>query len=93
MLVNGRNYGFNRHGINQLLKSVLLSVDLVVLPDLEEPVPLGIVLNFCIEELRPFDAPAFKVLDPGGRHSFLLFVITEIQMCLAAGIQDPLGAW
>ena len=29
--------------------------------------PLGIVLNFCIEELRPFDAPAFKVLDPGGK--------------------------
>ena len=47
--VNVRDDGLNRHGINHLLKDVLLPVDLVVLLELEELAPLGVVLNFRIE--------------------------------------------
>ena len=47
--VDGRNYGFNRLVIDHPLKIVLPSVDLVVLLELEELSPLGIVLNFWIE--------------------------------------------
>ena len=39
-------------------------MDLVVLLNLEELAPLGVVLNFWIEDLGPFDAPIFEVLDP-----------------------------
>ena len=70
MRVNGRGDSFDRHGINHLLKGVLLLVDLVVLLELEELAPLGVVLNFLIEELMPFYAPAFKVLDPSGETHF-----------------------
>ena len=70
MRIDGYDDGFNHHGINHLLKGVLLPVDLVVLLDLEELAPLGVVLNFWIEELGPFDAPAFEVLDPGGETYF-----------------------
>ena len=68
--VNGRNDGFDRHVTNYLLKSVLLPVYLVILLDLEEIVPLGVVLNFWIEELSMFDAPSFEVLDSGGKTHF-----------------------
>ena len=37
---------------------------------MEELAPLGAVLNFWIEELGPFDVPAFEVLDPGGKTHF-----------------------
>ena len=70
MRINGFDDGFNHHGINHLLKGVLLPVDLVVLLELEELAPLGVVLNFWIEELGPFDAGAFKVLDPGSKMHF-----------------------
>ena len=42
----------------------------MVLLDLEDLAPLGVVLNFGIEELRLFDAPVFKVLDPGSETHF-----------------------
>ena len=42
----------------------------MLLLEMEEFVPLGVVLNFWIEDLRPFDAPAFEVLDPGGETHF-----------------------
>ena len=45
-------------------------MDLVVLLDLENFMPLYVVLNYWIEELGPFDAPAFKVLDPSGETHF-----------------------
>ena len=70
MRIDGCDDGFNHHGINHLLKGVLLPVDLVVLLDLEELAPLVVDLNFWIEELGPFDAGAFKVLDPGGKTHF-----------------------
>ena len=70
MRIDGCDDGFNHHGINHLLKGVLLPVDLVVLLDLEELAPLGVVLNFWIEELGLFDAGAFEVLDPGGEKYF-----------------------
>ena len=37
---------------------------------MEDLVPLGVVLNFGIEELRPFDAPEFEVLGSGGETHF-----------------------
>ena len=70
MRVGGRNYGFDRHSVDHLLKNVLLPVDLVVLQDLEELVPLGVVLSYWIEELGLFDAPALEVLDSGGETHF-----------------------
>ena len=44
--VDGCDNGFDRHGIYHLLKGVLLTAELVVLLELEELAPLGIVLNF-----------------------------------------------
>ena len=64
------NDGFERHGINHLLKSVLLTVDLVVLLDMEEHSTLCVVLNFWIDDPGPFDAPTFEVLDSGGKTHF-----------------------
>ena len=62
--------GFNRHRINHLVKGVLLSVDLVILLELEKLAPLDVFLNFFIEEVGPFDTPTFKVLDPGSETHF-----------------------
>ena len=70
MRIDGRNNGFDRHGIDQFLKGILLPVDLVVFLDLEEIAPLGVVLNCCIEELSPFDVLAFEVLDPSDETHF-----------------------
>ena len=42
----------------------------MVLLELAELAHLGVVLNFWIEELGPFDAPKFEVLDPGGETHF-----------------------
>ena len=70
LLVDCRDNGFDHNGIDHLLKGVFLAVDLVVLMELEDLAPLGVVLNFRIEELSPFDVPAFKVLDPGGETHF-----------------------
>ena len=64
MRVNGRDDGFDLHGIYHLLKFLLLPVDLVVLLELEELATLGVVLNFGVEDLGPFDAPTVKVLVP-----------------------------
>ena len=72
MHVDGLDNGFNRHSIDHLLKGVLLTVDPVVLLELGELAPLGVVLNFWIEELEPFDAPAFEVLDPVDEAHFSL---------------------
>ena len=58
--VNGRNDGFDRHGICHLLKGVLLPFDPVVLLELEDLVPLGVVLNFWVEDIGIFDAPAVE---------------------------------
>ena len=63
MLVDVCNDVFDCHRFNHLLKCVLLSVDLVVLLDLEELAPLGVVLKFLIEELRLFYVVAFEVLE------------------------------
>ena len=68
--VDGCNDGFDRPGINHLLKSVLLSFDLMFLLEMEELAPLDDVLNFWIEDTGPFDAPVFKVLDSGGERHF-----------------------
>ena len=70
MRVDGRDNSFDHHGIDRLLKGVVLLVVLLVLPELEDLVPLGVSLNFRIEELGPFDAPAFEVLDTGGETYF-----------------------
>ena len=58
--VNGRNDGFDRHRICHLLKGVLLPFDPVVLLELEDLVPLGVVLNFWVKDIGIFDAPAVK---------------------------------
>ena len=68
--VDGRYNGFDRHSIYHLLKGVLLPVDVLVLLELEERAPLDVVFKFWIEELGPFDAPAFEVLDPSGETYF-----------------------
>ena len=65
LCVDGRNDGFERHGIYHLLKSVLLPVGLVVLLELEELAPLGVVLNFWVEELRIFDVTTVEILVSG----------------------------
>ena len=70
MCVDGHDDGFDRHSIHHPLKGVTLPVELVVLLDLEELTPLGVVLNLGIEELGPLDAPAFEVLDLGGEMHF-----------------------
>ena len=68
--VDIRNNDINCHGIYQLLKIELLPVDLVFLLELQEIAPLGVVLIFWIREIGPFDAPAFEVLDSGGKAHF-----------------------
>ena len=68
--IDVRNDVFNRHGINHLLKGIILPVDLVVLLELEDLAPLDVLLNFWTEELGLFDAGAFEVLDPGGEKYF-----------------------
>ena len=70
LLVDFHDNGFDHNSIDHLLKGVFLAVDLVVLLELEDLAPLGVVLNFRIEELSPFDVPAFKVLDPGSETHF-----------------------
>ena len=82
--IDVRNDGFDSHGIDHLLKSVLLPVDLVVLLDLDEIAPLGVVLNFWIEELGPFDAPAFEALDPDSETHFGLGVHEQEKTVLAS---------
>ena len=47
-----------------------MSVDPVVLLELEKMAPLGGVLNFWVEEIRIFDVPAVEVLVPGGETHF-----------------------
>ena len=42
----------------------------MVLLELEDLAPLGVALNFWIEEIGPFDAPAFEILDPGSETHF-----------------------
>ena len=54
MRVNGRDDGLDCYFIYHLLKGILLPFDLVVLLELEEFAPLGVVLNFWVEELRIF---------------------------------------
>ena len=44
--------------------------DLVVLLELDELAPLGVVLNFWVEELGIFDALAFNILVSGGDKNF-----------------------
>ena len=68
--VDGCKNGFDRYGIYHLMKCVLLPVELVVLLELEELAPLGVVLNFWVEELWIFDAPVVEVLIPGGETNF-----------------------
>ena len=70
MHVDSRDDGFDCHGIDHLLKVVLPPVDLVVLLDMENLAPLGFAINFWIEDFKPFDAPTFEVLDPGGKTHF-----------------------
>ena len=70
MRVDGCSDGFNRHGIDHLRKSVLLPVELVIVLELEELAPLGVVLNFWIEDLGQFDAPELEFLYPGSKTHF-----------------------
>ena len=87
MCVDVRDDDFDHYGIDHLLKGVLLPVDLVELLELEELAPLGVVLNFWIEELGPFDAPAFEVLGPGSETHFCLGEHEREETILAS----PLG--
>ena len=68
--VNGHDNGFDRHGIHHLLGGVLLPVDLVVLLELEYLAPLGVNLNFWVEELSIFNALSVEVLVSSGETYF-----------------------
>ena len=46
--IDGCADGFDRHGIHHLLEGVLLPSNIVVLLELEEIAPLGVVLNFLV---------------------------------------------
>ena len=70
MSVDGRDDGFDRHRIYHLLEGVILPVDLFVILEMEYLAPLVVVLNFRVEELRPFDGLTVEVLDPGGKTHF-----------------------
>ena len=68
--IEGRDNGFNRHRIYHLLEGILLPFDLVVLLELEELAPLGVVLNFWVGELGIFEALAVEVVVSGGETYF-----------------------
>ena len=52
------------------MEGVLLPLNIMVLLELEELAPLGVVLNFWVEELWIFDAPVVEVFIPGGETNF-----------------------
>ena len=74
MRVDICNDVFNCYGINQPLKGVLLSVDLVVLLDLEELTPLCIVFNFWVKDIRIGKPLAVGGVVPGSKTYFGLSV-------------------
>ena len=68
--VNGHNDGFNRHRVNHVLEGVFLTLDLLVLLELEVITPLGIVHNSWVEELGLGEPLAVEVTVPGGESHF-----------------------
>ena len=70
MRVGGRDDGFERQRINHLLERVFLPLDLLVLFELEELLPLGIVLISWVEDIGFGNPLAVKIFVPGGDSHF-----------------------
>ena len=68
--IDGPDDVFDRHRIHHLSKGVLLPFDLVVLLELEDIAPLGVVLIFLVGGLGVFEALAFEVVVSGSETYF-----------------------
>ena len=72
LCINSHDNGFDLHQVNHLLEHVFLPLDLLVLLELEEIVPLGITPDSWVEDLRFGELFAVDVVVPGGElHSGL----------------------
>ena len=70
LCVGGRDNGFDHHGIHHRLEGVLLTFDIVVLLVLEDLSPLGVILNFWVEELGIINSLAVEVVVSGSETHF-----------------------
>ena len=62
--VDGCDNGFDHHRVDPLLEGVLLPFELLVLLELEDLAPLGIILDYWIEEIGFFSLSQLRLLFP-----------------------------
>ena len=77
-----RGNGFDCYVIYHLLKGVLFSVELVVLLELEEIVPFGVVLNFWVEEISILMRLQLRYWFPAARRILVLMSTIGRKTCL-----------
>ena len=64
--VDGRDGGLDRHEVHYLLEGVIMSLDILVLLELEEIAPIFFVLNVWVKGLGLRELLAFEGVFPGG---------------------------